>query len=166
MARSKVYDLLAIARLGSGPNPVPPETIQKLGRIKAAEIARLSPEDRSPELLHEALAHSVPAARRRVQENMSLPCYLERVRDGDRTLTLRAKFMLALIVNFEMNFEPELAEADSYLEAIDGKEAVPNLRWRRSMSERKCKEMESVRCQVEGESGRRSQIMMSLKAAV
>jgi hypothetical protein len=39
MGRSKIYDLLAVSRLGGGNNPVPAETIQKLGRVKAASTA-------------------------------------------------------------------------------------------------------------------------------
>jgi hypothetical protein len=54
-------------------------------------------------------------------------CYLEGIRDGDRTLTLRAKFMLALIVNFEAHFEEELAEADRFIEAMNTKKVVAAL---------------------------------------
>ena len=155
MGRTKIYDLLAIGRLGCGPNPVSPDTIQKLGRIKAAEIARLAPEERTPEMLKCALEHSVPVVRQRVQEtiNKTLPpqerrqigvfwgryypaevidrfeeleargCYMEGIRDGDTSVSLRAKFMMAMIANFEANFQEELEEADRYVKAMAAKKA-------------------------------------------
>ena len=155
MGRTKIYDLLAIGRLGCGPNPVSPDTIQKLGRIKAAEIARLAPEQRTPEMLKCALEHSVPVVRQRVQEtiNKTLPpqerreigvfwgryypaevidrfeeleargCYMEGVRCGDASISLCAKFMMAMIINFEANFPEELEEADRYVKAIEARKA-------------------------------------------
>jgi hypothetical protein len=156
IAHTKLYDLLAISRLSVGPNAIPPETVQKLGRIKSAEIARLEPQERTPELVQELLDRSVAVVKQRVQEiiNISLPpderrdvplfwgryyprqvierfeqleargCFLEGIRDGDRTITLRAKFMVALIINFEANFEEELKEADAYIAAMQAKKSA------------------------------------------
>jgi hypothetical protein len=39
---------------------------------------------------------------------------MEGIRDGDRTLPLRTKFFIALIANFEANFDEELREADQW----------------------------------------------------
>lgn len=42
--------------------------------------------------------------------------YMEGVRDGDTTLTLKQKFLIAIIANFEATHKEELKEADEYKE--------------------------------------------------
>src|SRR5438128_6759713 len=51
MARSKVFNLVAIHGLTEGPDPIPAEMVERLGRKTAVELARLSPEERTPDMV-------------------------------------------------------------------------------------------------------------------
>jgi hypothetical protein len=149
MGHSKIYDLLAIHDLTSGPNPIAPETIEKIGRVKATELARLSPEDRTFDMLKSCLEETVPVVRRKVQAklNKSLPMdqqseavvlfainlpestrdeledllevgiWMQGIRDGDRTVTMRQKFFAVMLVATREHYAAELAEAMKYKEA-------------------------------------------------
>lgn len=45
-------------------------------------------------------------------------CYMEGIRDGDRTMSLRSKLWHAVWVNFRANFSVELAEGEAYREKL------------------------------------------------
>ena len=153
MARSKVFNLVAIHGLTEGPNPIPAEMVERIGHKKAVELARLSPEERTPDMVKSAMEDALPVVRRRVQEklNESLPpeqrkepvmlfarnyppevieafeeleadgVYMEGIRDGDASLTLRAKFMFAMVCFFREAHEAELEEAREYRSAMQSK---------------------------------------------
>ena len=54
MKHTKVYDLIAISTLTEGPNPLTTKQIKKLGPKKAAALARMEPEKRTPEIVAKA----------------------------------------------------------------------------------------------------------------
>jgi hypothetical protein len=146
MGHSRIYDLLAIHGLASGPNPIAPETIERMGRVKATELARLSPEERTPDMLKCCLEETVPVVRRKVQAklNVNLPTdeqkeatvlfainlpestrneleelleigiWMEGIRDGDRTQSMRQKFFAVMVIGTREYYATELAEAMRY----------------------------------------------------
>ena len=70
LSRTRVYSLLAIRELSQGPNPIPPETIER--RVKANELARLSPEQRTPDVIKCAVEDTVPMVKQKVQEKLNM----------------------------------------------------------------------------------------------
>jgi len=72
LSRTRVYSLLAIRELSQGPNPIPPETIERMGRVKANELARLSPEQRTPDVIQSAVEDTVPMVKQKVQEKLNM----------------------------------------------------------------------------------------------
>ncbi len=155
MGHSRIYDLLAIHGLASGPNPIAPETIERMGRVKATELARLSPEERTPDMLKCCLEETVPVVRRKVQAklNMNLPTdeqreatvlftinlpestrneledlleigiWMEGIRDGDRTQSMRQKFFGVMVIATREYYATELAQAVQYKKTRGAKEA-------------------------------------------
>ena len=154
MGRTTIYALLAIHDLTRGPNPIAPETIQRMGRVKATELVRLPPEDRR-DMLKYCLQNSALEVRSAVQKklNLSLPAeeqreptvffavnlpvstrdaleelleigiWMEGIRDGDRTQSLRQKFFGAMVVATREYYATELAEALQYKKAMECMEA-------------------------------------------
>lgn len=154
MGRTKVYDLLAISELTEGPNPISPESIERMGRIKAAEISRLEAAQRTPEMVKSAIEDPVPVFRRRVQEkiNQTLPeeerreplilfsrnllpetvalieeveedgQFMEGIRDGDTSVSLRNKLHHAVWTFFAAAHAEEIAEGRKYRLALETKE--------------------------------------------
>src|SRR3989442_433962 len=55
MSRRTIYNLLAIGELTEGANPIAPETVEKMGHVKALELARLDPEQRTPDIVRSAV---------------------------------------------------------------------------------------------------------------
>jgi hypothetical protein len=145
-ARSSLHEIVAAYSLTQGPHAIPAEVVNRMGIKRAAQLARLKPEQRRSAIIHAATSRPVTAVRQLVQEtlNLDLPpdeqqeavvlfarnfrpsviaryealeeraVWMEGVRDGDRTLTQREKFFLALISNFEANFDEELRDADQW----------------------------------------------------
>jgi len=68
VARGKIFELLAIHELTEGRNSIPAEVVERMGFKKAAELARLEPQDRTPDLVKAALVDTVPRIRQKVQE--------------------------------------------------------------------------------------------------
>jgi hypothetical protein len=156
MAHSKIYDLLAIHELTCGPNPIAPETIERIGRVKAVELARLAPEERTPDMLKCCLEETLPVVRRKVQAklNMNLPAdeqreatvlfainlpestrdeleelleigiWMEGIRDGDQTQSMRQKFFAVMVVATQQYYAIELADALQYKKARDCQQAT------------------------------------------
>lgn len=144
LSRSTVYEIVAAHSLTQGSNGLPAETINRLGVKRAYQLSRLEPNQRTPELVQEALKAPVARVRGMVQHkiNETAPpeeqreplilfarnypasviarfeeleeraVWLEGIMDGDRTLPLRAKVMVAMCANFEANYAEELLEAD------------------------------------------------------
>ena len=77
MSHGKMYELVAAASLTEGENPIPKATVDKMGIKKAAEVARLEPQDRTPDIVKAAADPKVQVAtiKERVQEkiNLTLP---------------------------------------------------------------------------------------------
>lgn len=75
MSRSTVYEMLAAHALTLGTNPVPAATVNRIGVKKAAELARLEPHERTPELIEAAVTEPLPSVKKRVQDriNENLP---------------------------------------------------------------------------------------------
>jgi hypothetical protein len=153
LSRSRMFELLAAHGLTEGENPVPAKDVDKLGIKKAAQLARLEPNQRTAEIVRKAVNSSLREVTRAVEEKINetlLPeeqceptilfarnypatvvarfedleeraIWMEGIRDGDTALSLRAKFMVALVANFEANFAEELKEADKYGEAMEVK---------------------------------------------
>jgi hypothetical protein len=118
MASSRYFELVAAHSLTQGENPIPKETVQKLGLKKAAELARLEPLQRTAELLAEATRAPVSKVRRLVQErlNSDLP--------PDEQREVLMPFMRMLLPETIDLFE-EIEEDGVWLEGIrDGDRRV------------------------------------------
>jgi hypothetical protein len=74
-SRSTIHEIAAAFSLTEGSNPIPPEDVIRMGRKKAAQIARLKPEQRTPEIREMAKTEPVMVVRNRVQAvlNQELP---------------------------------------------------------------------------------------------
>lgn len=114
-----------IARLE--PRQRTPELIRKAVNCSLREVTRAVEEKLNAELpLEEQREPTILFARNypatvvaRFEDLEERAIWMEGIRDGDTALSLRAKFMVALVANFEANFAEELREADRYGEAME-----------------------------------------------
>jgi hypothetical protein len=152
MSRSRVYELVTAHMLTEGENPIPAQEVEQMGIKRATEVARLRPEQRTPEIREMAKTEPVMAVRNKVQAvlNQELPpdeqkpmlkllainlpeetvqrfetlmevmVYMEGIRDGDNTQTMRAKAFNAMLWSTEQYLAPELAQADKLRKASEG----------------------------------------------
>jgi hypothetical protein len=157
MARGKYFQIVAAHTLTEGENAIPPKIVEKMGVVKAAEVARLSPKDRDPEIIESALKDTVPIVKQKVQArlNAALPAdehvehnatfvialpistlraleqliqegiWMEGIRDGDRTQSMRQKLFGAMIVATQEYYALELADAREYKAALKTMETSP-----------------------------------------
>jgi hypothetical protein len=151
IAHSTLYDLLAADSLTRGQHGIPPAIVDKLGVKRAAQLARLKPDDRTPAVIKTALNSSLPKTKAVVQAiiNIDLPeedrreatvlfarnlaaatadqmesleedgQFMEGIRDGDTSVTLRSKFWYYVCVDFQERHKRELAEGREYREALE-----------------------------------------------
>jgi hypothetical protein len=142
-AHSSLYEAVAAFSLTEGSNPIPLEEVNRMGIKKSAQVARLKPEQRTPEIIQAAVSEPLLSVRNRIQAtlNETLPPteqkpilkllainlpeqyvddfedlmeimhYMEGIRDGDRTLTMRSKAFHAMLVATHHYWGPELAQA-------------------------------------------------------
>lgn len=75
MADRKLYELTDCYSLTKGPNPIPAEEVEQYGIKRAVEVARLRPDQRTPEIRKMAKTEPVMLVRNRVQAilNEELP---------------------------------------------------------------------------------------------
>jgi hypothetical protein len=75
LGQSRMYELLAAHGLTEGENSIPPETVNEMGIKKAAQLARLEPQQRTPDVVKKVVEAPLFEAKRIVQEtiNSSLP---------------------------------------------------------------------------------------------
>jgi len=77
ISHGRIHELVAAASLTEGENPIPAKTVNAMGVKKAAEVYRLEPQDRTPDIVNAAADRNVPVAaiKEKVQEkiNMKLP---------------------------------------------------------------------------------------------
>jgi hypothetical protein len=75
MARGKVYQLLAIAGLLEGPNPLPEHVVRDMPQGNAYELTRLEPQERTPDIVEAAVSDPPAELKQKVQAkiNMTLP---------------------------------------------------------------------------------------------
>jgi hypothetical protein len=150
-AHSSLYEVLAAHSLTLGVNQIPPGTVDKMGIKRAAQVARLKPEDRTPAVINNALNGSLPRVKHMVQEiiNMDLPeedrreptvlfsrnlpaatadlmeeieldgQFMEGMRDGDTSVSLRGKFWYYVMVNFRESHKAELTEGRKFRLALE-----------------------------------------------
>lgn len=106
-----------LARLRS--NQRDPETVKKVMRA-SVQKARQIVQEKINETLPEAERREItvlfsrnytPTLVSYFEEVESIAIYMEGIRDGDTSVTLREKFMHAMLVNFCENYAHELAEA-------------------------------------------------------
>ena len=74
-ARSSLHEIVAAYSLTQGSNPIPPEDVNAMGVKRAAQLARLKPEQLTPEIREMAKTEPVMAVRNKVQAvlNQTLP---------------------------------------------------------------------------------------------
>ena len=153
-ARSSLHEILAAYSLTGGAHAIPSEVVNKMGVKRAAQVARLKPEQRTPAIIHAATSQPVTAVKQVVQETLNmelapdeqkeatqlfainLPAstvagleelmevgiWMEGIRDGDRTQTMRQKFFGVMIVATREYYAQELAEAMRYKAARGARE--------------------------------------------
>jgi hypothetical protein len=151
-ARSSLHEIVAAYSLTQGSNPIPPEDVERMGVKRAAQVARLKGEQRTPEIREMAKTEPVMVVRNKVQAvlNQELPAdeqkpmlkllainlpeetvqrfetlmevmvYMEGIRDGDNTQTMRAKAFNAMLWSTEQYLAPELAQAEKLRKASEG----------------------------------------------
>jgi len=157
MARKRAYDVLGCFELTQGDNPIPASEVRRMGISRAAEVARLEPTDRTPEIRTAAVTKSVLEVRNQVQEklNAKLPkdkqkamlkllainlpeayvrefeedmevgIFMEGIRDGDNTQTMRHKVFHAMLIAFREYYVQELAAALKLMKAQAGVNGSP-----------------------------------------
>ena len=123
-----------------------------MGIKRAAEVARLEPEQRTPEIRQMAKTEPVMVVRNRVQailnaelpkdeqkpmlkllainlpeeyvdefeELMEVAIWMEGIRDGDNTQSMRAKAFQSMLFSFREYMAVELSEALAYMKAKRG----------------------------------------------
>src|SRR6266436_577951 len=67
MARGKYFQIVAAHTLTEGENAIAPKVVEQMGIVKAAQIARLSPKDRDPDIIESALNDTVPIVKQKVE---------------------------------------------------------------------------------------------------
>ena len=74
-SRSTIHEIVAAYSLTQGSDPIPPEDVNRMGVKRAAQLARLHLEDRTPATIRAATTETVMAVRNRVQAvlNQELP---------------------------------------------------------------------------------------------
>jgi hypothetical protein len=74
-SRSTIHEIAAAYSLSQGSDPITPEDVNRMGVKRAAQLARLHPEDRTPATIRAATTETVMAVRNRVQAvlNQKLP---------------------------------------------------------------------------------------------
>jgi hypothetical protein len=154
MSRSRVYELVAAHMLTEGTNAIPAATVARMGIKKAAELARLEPAQRTPQLVRTAVEQSLPVVKRVVQarinmyvppdqqremtqlfsinlpdsiieeveEYLEIAIWMEGIRDGDTTVSMRQKAFGTLVIGAREYFAPELADALQYMKVRQAKE--------------------------------------------
>jgi hypothetical protein len=153
-AHSSLYEIVGAYSLTEGEHAIASPVVNKMGVKRAAQVARLKPEQRTPAIIHAATSKSVAAVKQVVQEtlNMELPpdeqkeatqllainlpvsmiaefeelmeigIWMEGIRDGDRTQTMRQKFFGVMIVATREYYAVELADAMQYKAAQEANE--------------------------------------------
>jgi hypothetical protein len=71
MARKRAYDVLGCFELTQGDNPIPASEVRRMGISRAAQVARLEPTDRTPEIRKAAVTRSVLEVRNQVQQKLN-----------------------------------------------------------------------------------------------
>jgi hypothetical protein len=71
IAHTKLYELLAIYGLTQGEDALDPKDVDEMGAKNAAEIARLDPKDRTPEVVESAKKESTRKLKKLVQEKLN-----------------------------------------------------------------------------------------------
>jgi hypothetical protein len=151
-SRSTIHEIVAAYSLTQGSDPITPEDVSRMGVKRAAQLARLHPEDRTPATIRAATTETVMAVRNRVQAvlNQELPAdeqkpmlkllainlpedlvddfeqlmevlaYTDGARDGDQSLTIRAKSFKLILIGAQQHWAQELAEALKRMKAEAG----------------------------------------------
>ena len=71
MAHTKLYDMLAIYGLTQGEDALDPKDVEEMGPKNAAEVARLEPGDRTPDVIEAAKKESTRKVKKIVQEKLN-----------------------------------------------------------------------------------------------
>jgi hypothetical protein len=121
MARGKYFQIVAAHTLTEGENAIAPKVVEQMGIVKAAQIARLSPKDRDPEIIQSALKDTVPIVKLKVQAklNASLP--------PDEHLEPTATFVISLPLSTLQALE-ELIEVGIWMEGIRDSDRTQSMR--------------------------------------
>jgi hypothetical protein len=98
------------------------EPVEKVKqRVQEKINMHLPPEDRKEILVLFAI-NLPPEVRDAIEELLEEMIWMEGIRDGDKSVSLRAKAFMALVANFRANFAVELAEAVHYRETHENAE--------------------------------------------
>jgi hypothetical protein len=66
-ARSSLHEIVAAYSLTQGAQPISPEVVNRMGIKRAAQLARLKPEDRTPATINAAITRTVDSFKQVVQ---------------------------------------------------------------------------------------------------
>jgi len=139
MSESKMYEYLSVQSLLHGEKPMTAQAVEQLGVKKAAQIARLPEKKRTKKMLKEIEEASVAATKEIVDSvlegdapkvklyayTVALPqevidlieeverdgVFMEDIRDGDRSWTLRSKLWHAVWLSFQVENQEQLRAA-------------------------------------------------------
>ena len=152
ISRSRVYELVTTHMLTEGENPIPGQEVERMGIKRAAEVAKLRPEQRTLEIREMAKTEPVVVVRNKVQavlnqelpkdeqkpmlklvainvpeayaaefeEDMEVGTYMEGIRDGDSTQSMRSKVFHAMLIAFREYYAQELSAALKLMKAQGG----------------------------------------------
>jgi hypothetical protein len=88
MARGKYFQIIAAHSLTEGENAIPATTVERMGPVKAAEVARLEPKDRTPDIIEAATKEPVGVVRNKVQAKLNESLPLEETREPTRLVSI------------------------------------------------------------------------------
>jgi hypothetical protein len=111
VGHTRLYDMLAIYGLTQGPDALDPKDVDEMGSKNAAEVARLDPKDRTPDVVEAAKKESTRKLKKIVQEKLN-----EKLDPEDRK---EATFMFARSLDEATIDLIELIEKDGeWIEAV------------------------------------------------
>lgn len=121
MARGKYFQIVAAHTLTEGENAIAPKIVEKMGIVKAAQIARLSPKDRDPDIIESALKDTVPIVKQKVQAKLNAVLPL------DEYVEPSATFVISLPISTLRALE-ELIEDGIWMEGIRDTDRTQGMR--------------------------------------
>jgi hypothetical protein len=110
-AHSSLYEIVGAYSLTEGAHAIPSAVVNKMGVKRAAQVARLKPEQRTSAIIHAATSKSVAAVKRVVQETLNMDLAPDEQKEVTQLLAINLP--ASMVAEFE-----ELMEIGICMEGI------------------------------------------------